>query len=92
MEPHKGYNIAKRLIQAGDIKSLKDVFEVLPGTVVARDLGMQYLRLQGMIDNVQDFRLRELYLLAQLIGVEGRVLLLLADVQHQSFKAPKRKK
>ena len=91
MEVHKGYRIAKRLIEAGDIKDIRSVFEVLPGTVVARDLGVQYMRLLAMVDNVEDFRLRELYLLAQLIGIEGRVLILLADTQREVDKKKRKK-
>jgi hypothetical protein len=90
MELHKAYRITKRLIEAGDIKQLRDIFEILPGTVVAADLGIHYDRLKSMIDTVEDFRLRELYQLAQFIGVEGKVLLHLADIQWEADRKKKR--
>lgn len=92
MEPHKGYRIAKRLIQVGDIKDLRGIFEVLPGTVVARDLGVQYVRLQAMVENAEDFRLRELYLLAQLIEIDGKDMVQLALAQMAKDSANKSRK
>lgn len=91
MEKHKAYRITKRLIEAGDIKLLREIFEILPGTVVAADLGIHYVRLKTMIENVEDFRLRELYQLAELIGIEGKILLLLADVQRESTRKGRKK-
>lgn len=91
MERHKSYRIAKRLIDSGDCKELRDVFEPLPVTVVAKDLGVSVDRLAGLIENVEDFRFRELYKLAELIGVEGKVLIDLADAQHEKDKKKRKK-
>lgn len=81
MESHKAYKIAKRLIEVGDIHDLRSLLNVLPSTILARDMGIQHTRLKILINNPEGFRIRELTLFSRLIGVDRKVLLLLADAQ-----------
>lgn len=68
------------------------MFEHIPKTVVNKDLGINYNRFTEIRQNVQGFKLGELYALARLIGVDEKTIVDLAHAQYMADKASKRRK
>lgn len=91
MDRHKSYKVAKRLIEIGDTKQFRDIFEHIPRTVAARDLGIHYDKFKRLIEDVEGFTLLELYTLAGFIGIDGKIILGLADAQHEANKKKRKK-
>lgn len=87
-ERHKGYKTVKLLITAGQIQ-FKEIFEHIPKSVLVKDLGINFYRLEKIIRQVQKIELEEVYALARLIGVEEKVLL---DLVHGQWVADKKRK
>lgn len=92
MERDKAYKAIKVLIEAGHITEFRQIFEHIYPTHVARDMGIHYTRFTAMVEKVQDFRVKELYMLASFIGIRGIAILQLVDAQHEKDKASRKKK
>lgn len=88
IERHKGYKTVNLLITAGQIQ-FKDIFDHIPKSVLVKDLGINFYRINKIIRSVQEIKLAELYALARLIGVDEKVLL---DLAHGQYMADKKKK
>lgn len=89
IERHKGYKTIKLLIEGGQIKTFKEIFEHIPKTTVFKDLGTNYYRSGKIMKSVQEMKLAELYTLAHFIGVDEKILL---DLAHAQYVAGKKKK
>jgi len=86
---HKGYNTTKLLIEGGQIKEFRQIFEYVPKSTVYKDLGINYNRFTRAVKNIQEFKLEEIYHLSRLINVDEKVLLDLAHAQHVADKKKK---
>jgi len=75
----KRYNTIKVLIETNNIKQLSDVFETLPRTVLAKDIGINYGRFLRKTADLELFDLKEIYRIADFIGVERKSVL---DIIH----------
>lgn len=84
MVKDKRYKTIKVLIEGGHIKTLSDIFDTIPRSVVAKDFGTNFTRFTRLIENPADFRLKELYTLAHLFDVDERKFIDLAHNQHLS--------
>ena len=67
------------------------MFDTLPKSVVARDLGMNNARFTRLMDNVDQFSLKELFIIASFLEVEETVILNLVLQQHAANKKSKKK-
>ncbi len=83
------YKVVKFLIDKGYIKTLREISRAIPSSVVAKDMGIGYLRWIRKIRHVERFSFQELYRLAALLGVDGSVLIRLA---HEQYKADEQRK
>ncbi|AXY76672.1 hypothetical protein D3H65_22930 [Paraflavitalea soli] len=84
------YLTVKRLIEAGHITVFKEIFDTIPPSRVAKDLGFNYLRLVKLTDQVDGWILKDVYELAKLIDVEGKVI---TDLIHNQYaQAGKKRK
>lgn len=68
------YKVANIMINAGAIKSFKDIFVHLPKTVVAKDLRTNNNRMTRLIEDPKDFRFAEVATIAKLIGIDFMTL------------------
>lgn len=75
MEKDKRYTTVKVLIETGTIKSFPEIFETIPKTVVASDLRVNYTHLTKRLNNSEEFTLKELATLADLIGIDSLILI-----------------
>jgi hypothetical protein len=89
MAKDRRYTTIKYLIVDGHIKSFRDIFNDLPKSVVARDLGINNVRFSKLINNVELFVLKELYRFAEFIEIEHKILLDLVDQQYTESKKKK---
>ena len=92
MVKDRRYAVVKNLIDTGYIKSFGDIFNVIPKSVIARDLGMNNLRFSKLMKNVDLFLLRDLFRLATFLEVEETVLMNLIYQQYVIDKKNKKKK
>lgn len=85
------YNIIKSLISDGHVESFSDIFKFLPKTIVAGDLGLNAVRFNRLIENVEDLRIRQVYDLARLCNMEAIEFFKLIDRQHELNNRKSRK-
>ena len=92
MTKDRRYTTIKNLISAGYIKSFREIFDTLPKSVVARDLGMNNIRFSRLIDNVDQFLLRDLFRIAAYLEIDELILVNLVYQQYATDKKSKKKK
>lgn len=80
------YDTIKVLINAGHIKTIKDIFIFIPKTVVYRDFGANFIRFDLAITNPSKFRLGELMLLAEMFDVDAKRIIDMAYEQSLTLK------
>lgn len=82
MAKDRRYTTVKNLIAGGYIKTFREIFDTIPKSVVARDLGMHNIRFTKLINNVDKFILKDLILMAALIETDEAILLQLVYQQY----------
>jgi len=87
MAVDKRYSIAKDLITAGKIANFHRLFEIVPKSVIYKDMGMNYNRFTKLMASPDLFTIRELTFIAKLIGVDPRTII---DLAYDASK-PRRK-
>jgi hypothetical protein len=88
------YITIQDLILKGYIKSLRDIFdkELITRSKVARDLGLNPSRFSRNLKEPERFILKDLYSLADLIGIKGIEILHLVDADMVKPKRGKKSK
>ncbi|WEK36070.1 MAG: hypothetical protein P0Y53_01030 [Candidatus Pseudobacter hemicellulosilyticus] len=88
MARDKRYVAVKALIENGRIKMFQEIFEFIPKTVVAADLGKHNVRFSKMIGRVEKFTNEELFLLAGFIQIpnEKIIELMMNQYNHRRVK------
>jgi|ADGO01.1.fsa_nt_gi hypothetical protein len=81
MVKDKRYQTVKLLIESGHITEFKQIFEHIPKSIVANDLGTNYTRLSKLIKHTEHIPLKDLITLSRFFGVDGRVMVDLAYKQ-----------
>jgi len=69
------YQDIRNMFNTGDIKMLKDIFEFIPRYVVASHLGIKRQRLGRLINQVENFQVRELLELGGLFDLSIKDIL-----------------
>jgi hypothetical protein len=92
MTKDRRYNTVKNLIMGGYVKTLNEIFDTVPKTVVAKDMGTNLARLNKMIGDPQIYSFRDMVKLASLIEVDELAIMTLIYAQYQALKKSKRKK
>lgn len=78
MGKDRRYNTVKLLIEAGHITEFSHIFDHIPRSVVANDLGTNYNRLVRLINHTEHFTLEELLTLSNFFDVESKIMVDLA--------------
>lgn len=92
MVKDKRYSTVKNLILGGYIKNFRDIFDVVPKSVVVKDLKTNNQRFTRMMDNVGLFYTRELFKIAELIEVDEIEIMKLVCNQYVNDRKVKKKK
>jgi hypothetical protein len=78
MGKDRRYNTVKLLIEAGHITEFSHIFDHIPKSVVANDLGTNYNRLARLIMHTEHFTLEELVTLSNFFDVDSKTIVDLA--------------
>jgi hypothetical protein len=78
MGKDRRYNTVKLLIEAGHITEFSQIFDHIPRSVVANDLGTNYNRLARLIMHTEHFTLDELLTLSNFFEVDHKTMVDLA--------------
>jgi hypothetical protein len=68
------YNIARIFIEKGEIKTIAQIFDYIPKSVVSHEIRTNNNRFTRLINDPLEFKLIELSKIAKAIGVETKVL------------------
>lgn len=92
MAKDKRYSTCKKLISGGYIETFREIFDTVPKSVVAQDLGINGVRMNKLMANVDRFITKDLFKLATLIEVSELEVMKLICNQYNADKKTKRKK
>lgn len=90
MTRHKSAKTVKLLIENGQVKTIKEVFDHIPITPVARYLGTNFSRLNKYVQHPALFSYEDAFLLAAYFEIDAKTM---SDIIFNSITAmkPKRK-
>lgn len=80
------YSLVKPMVDAGKIEVFNDIFKFIPKTKVATDLGKKVDRFNELMNNVEDFILKDLFLIAKFCELEEEKMLELVMKQYRETK------
>jgi hypothetical protein len=72
------YNIARIFIEQGEIKTIAQIFDYIPKSVVSHEIRTNNNRFTRLINDPLEFKLIELSKIARAIGIETKVLVNMA--------------
>lgn len=81
------YNLIKAMIADGNIVTFNDIFEYIPKTVVATDLGKKVDRFNKLMNTVDGFTLKEIYLIGSFFGLSERQIYELVEAEYFKTKS-----
>lgn len=64
------YKTVRIVMAAAEIKTFKDIFKIIPKSIVAKDMHTNNNRMERLINNPDGFTLAEINVLAKLFGCE----------------------
>ena len=85
------YTTIRNLISGGYLKLFREMFPTVPISIMAKDLGMNYNRFQGLTENVKNLKLNDIFRIAALIGIEENMVLDMVWSQYVADKASEKK-
>lgn len=91
MKKDKRYTTVKNLISGGYIKTFHEIFETIPKSVVYKDLGMNSVRFNNLLKNVDLFVLKDIFRIATLLETDEKIILDLIYTQYSQAKKKYRK-
>lgn len=77
------------MLTAGKIIHFRDLFHFIPKTIVARDMGINNVRFTRLIEETEEFTLKDLLQLSALMEMKPISLVKLALDQHEGRKKTK---
>ena len=86
------YKIAKNLILGGYMKTMNELFDAVPKSVVAKDIGTNLARLNKMMADTTLYNFGDVVKIAALLEIDELPVLNLLYHQYQAEKKAKRKK
>jgi hypothetical protein len=82
--------ILAKIITGGYMHSFGEIFDIVPKSVVARDLGINNMRFSKLINQPALFSLKDTFRFAALLEVDDMVLISLIYSQIQANKKSKK--
>ncbi len=92
MAKDKRYSVVQKLILGGYLKTFNEIFDTLPKSVIAADLGLNSTRINRVIDNNGRFFVDDLFRLAALLDVPEIKIMELVCNQHAADKKSRKRK
>jgi hypothetical protein len=85
----KRFSIAAKLIRTNEIKTFSEIIDIVPKTVVAKELGINPERFNRLLATIDLFVIKDLVRLAEVLEVETIAVLHLVDNELPKRKARK---
>ena len=85
------YKAIKSLIESKNLTSLKDVFTILPYSIVRLDMKMNYNTLRRRVDGSESLTMKDIILLADLFEVPAVEVFKLSFTDISGKSRPKKK-
>jgi len=76
------YSLVKPMVDAGKIEVFNDIFKFIPKTKVATDLGKKVDRFNELMSNVEEFMLKDLFIIAKFCELHETKMLELVMKQY----------
>ena len=89
MAKDRRYITIKHLISGKYITTFGEIFDTLPKSVLCKDLGMNGIRFNNLLNHVELFSLKDIFRMAALIEIDEKVLL---DLIYDQYAAGKKSK
>ena len=83
------YKAVKLMVEKGEITLFNEMFRIIPKSVVAADLGKQNIRFTMLMNRIERFTLKDLFLLGKFFDLDERMIFELAYKQYLQQKAKK---
>ena len=80
------YSVVKLFYDQGKIQTFKDIFEFIPKSVVAKDLGKKVDRFTVLINKVEKFKVEELFRIGRFCSLDEDAIMNLVLKEHQIQK------
>lgn len=78
MKQDPRYKAVRSLFENEDIKSIPHIFKIIPKTIVATDLHVNHSRFSKAIKDPTLFTIKDLDGMAQLIGIDAKIIISMA--------------
>lgn len=85
------YNVVRILLEKGEIKTIIQIFQYIPKSVVSQELRTNNNRFSLLVKDPHRFKIKELVKIADAIGIEPEVLVLMALHGQKRKARPARK-
>jgi hypothetical protein len=82
----KRYQVVTILINGDYVKNFLGIFDHIPISVVAIDIGSNYVRFKRLINNPFNLRLRDINILANLFGIGLIKMVQLIQAQKTTYR------
>jgi hypothetical protein len=92
MVKDKRHKTVKILIEGGHVNEFKEIFEHIPKTTVAEELGIHFNRFNNLIDKPAEMKVNDLFLLSAYFEIEGQKMFELIHNQVSNTRKGTRKK
>jgi hypothetical protein len=88
MSHDKRYITVRILIEGGHITGFAEMFEHIPLSVVALDLGSNYVRFKRLVGNPSRLKLTDIFILAHLFGITemSMIALIISTIKNKRKK------
>jgi hypothetical protein len=83
------YRLAKSLIESGGIKNVRDLLGILDKTPLAKDIKVTPERFNKLIDNPVLFMMQDCIGIAEVIGVDPKLII---DIVYAEIMSKKKKR
>lgn len=75
MKRDQRYKYVKFLLDKGEIKCFNEIFDTLPKTVLAKDMGFKIVRLNKLLSRPARFTLQDIFIMASFFEIDKFVML-----------------
>src|ERR1051326_1274223 len=91
MAKHNGYDLVRPMFINGELKNLSDIFQfdLVPITVVAKDLGKNKKRFKELVYNPGEFNYQEIRMFGANCKLEPFEMGILIQTEHPNPSSPK---
>jgi len=83
----KRYDLIKSMFAEGKITSFNDIFEYIPKTIVAGDIGKKVARFNRVMLHINEFTLGDLFLIAKFCNLDEFEMVKLAVTEYKKKKS-----